>query len=239
MTTQPASVRHVQTCDLKTTDAVWSYAIDNTWEIDRHWEDARARNPNFFDGGVWLVSEVRFDGATDTLHAALLRTRFRAYLYWRARGFESAGVFDGFGAALVRANNGAILLARQREGHVNAGLYYPPAGFIDDQDVMRDGVIDVEASIARETQEELGLDVAELRRSPGFWVVQSGAQLAIAAVYHHACGPAELTRNVQTTLSKQENPELSDVIFIDQSAVLKAIAVPDYVRPLLDAVLGP
>ena len=127
---------------------------------------ATQSNPRYFNGVVHLVDDVRLDGDSASM-LRFVRTDFKSYLFWRDQGFPEAGVLDGFGSALIRSSDGHMMLGRQRAGNVNAGLAYPPAGFIDEQDVEADGSIDIAGSVAREVSEETGIDAAALVRDDG------------------------------------------------------------------------
>ncbi len=88
-------VKVVSRCALKVVDGVWPFAEKYRAEIDAHWQVATASNPSYFNGVVYLISEVRSAGSE--LHANHIRTDFKSYLYWRSLGFPDAGVIDGFG----------------------------------------------------------------------------------------------------------------------------------------------
>ena len=74
------------------------------------------------------------------------KTDFETFLYWRDLPRGDADRARSFGASLIRSAEGYLLLGRQGPGQLNSGRVYPPSGLIDDDDV-RDGAIDIDASI--------------------------------------------------------------------------------------------
>jgi ADP-ribose pyrophosphatase YjhB (NUDIX family) len=174
----------ISECRLRATSDSWTYATANSELIETSWRRAVADNPQFFNGVVHLIDGLSLeDGLLD---ARLVRTDFKSYLFWREAGFPQAGVLDGFGSALIRSSDGALVLGRQRAGNVNGGLAYLPGGFIDARDVDGDGAIDIAASVARELLEETGLTAPVVKAQPGFIVTQTGAHVSLAVTYQAA-----------------------------------------------------
>ena len=233
-----ARVLQVSSCTLELTDAVWHYAGDHEPAISAHWARQKRANPNYFNGPVWLLSKWWLDDQ-NAFHASVLRSDFKAYLYWRFRNFEDAGVWDGFGSGVVRSSDGGILLGQQSPGNVNAGYSYPPSGFIDDSDVAADGMaIDIERSIAREINEETGLVCADLQRQPGFWLTVLGPQISIACIYESTLTGVLLKEQVTTNLAAQDRPELAGVHIVRSGDDMRRLTVPPYGQRLLASLLA-
>ncbi len=119
----------------------------------------------------------------DCLDGVLAATDFAASLYWRETGYRDQAVVDCFGSAIFLGSDGALIYGRQSAGHINAGMLYPPGGFIDERDIGRGGAVDLDASIAREITEETGLNPTALRRDRGFLVTRYGPLLSIGVIY--------------------------------------------------------
>lgn len=229
-----ASVQKIGRCELRVGDGVWAYARDQAGAIDEAWQRALIDNPNYFNGVVHLIDELSVDA--DGLSARLLKTDFKSYLYWRMAGFPECGVLDGFGSALIRSLDGAIVLARQRAGNVNGGLVYLPGGFIDGRDVGPGGAIDIGASIARELAEETGLGARDLRIEPGFYVTQTQAHVSVAVDYRAAVDALELKARIEQHIARDAASELTEVVLIRQTGDLAALAMPAYARQLVAAL---
>ncbi|HML29400.1 MAG TPA: NUDIX hydrolase [Hyphomicrobium sp.] len=228
-------VKVVSRCVLTVVEADWPYAAKYAAEIDAHWQNATAANPSYFNGVVHLITEVRSQGSE--LHASLIRTDFKSYLYWRSLGFPDAGVIDGFGSALIRSSEGKFVLVWQRPGNVNHGFVYLPSGFIDERDVLADGTIDIASSVAREIEEELGEAGSDLQREEGFIIVRSGAQLCFAVPFYSPKTTDEFAVGVAAHNAVSENPELEGVIPVGALEDLATLKTLPYARLLLEALL--
>lgn len=229
---------HVRECDLIATDEVWAYAAANKHAIAHNWQKQKQAHPKFFNGNVWLMSGFEVDKGSGRFCGTFLRAEFRDYLYWRGRNFEPAGVWDAFGSGVVVSADGAMVLGEQTEGNVNAGLSYPPSGFIDNDDVARDGTIDIAANIAREISEETGLDVAEFRRRDGYWITFDAAQVSIAAVFESRSTGTQLERAIAAELARQHEAELHRVHLVADRAQLAGLTVPSYTQRLIEALFA-
>lgn len=228
-------VRRIERCRLRLEPYRWPLAENNADAITAHWQQASARNPGFFNGTVLLLSGYRIDGAT--LEASAFATEFRNYLYWRDNGFADVSIVDGFGSAIIRSSDGGLLLARQRGGNVNAGLYYLPGGFIDMRDVSASGVIDIEASIAREVAEETGLAPDAWTAEPGFIVTRRRQHLSLAMTCRTTLSSEDLGRRVAATLSADPDGELDAVKIVHSRADIAGLPLADYCYPLLPRLL--
>jgi 8-oxo-dGTP pyrophosphatase MutT (NUDIX family) len=232
----PDGVTKLSSCALRARSARWAFADENAEAIDAHWDEAKRSNPNYFNGVIYLVDDVAIsDGA---LQASLLRTEFKSYLYWRTNGFPQAGVLDGFGSALIRSEDGHIMLGRQRAGNVNGGQTYAPAGFIDEQDVDAEGVIHIDQSALREVTEETGIDPGALSRDDGFYLTRSGPQLSIAVPLLARMTTVEFIRRAEQHIAASPNSELDAIVAVAGLHDIENLPTPRYMRMLLDAILA-
>jgi hypothetical protein len=220
---------------LTVVDRGWPFAEAHKAEIDAHWQNARAINPSYFNGVVYLVAEVLSVG--NEVHANLVRSEFKSYLYWRSLGFPEAGVIDGFGSALIRSSDGHYLLVLQRPGNVNHGLAYLPSGFIDERDVLSGGTIDIERSVEREVAEEIGEAAAGLEREEGIIVTRCGAQLCFAVPYYLPKTAEEFAAALEAHNASLDDPELEGVIPVGRLEDLAPLQIHPYARLLLEALL--
>jgi 8-oxo-dGTP pyrophosphatase MutT (NUDIX family) len=229
-------VTKISSCTLRVGRNEWRYAEINSDAIDAHWRQTKQTNPNYFNGVIYLIDDVTIvDGALD---ASLLRTDFKSYLYWRTQNFPDAGVLDGFGSALIRTDDGCIMLGRQRQGHVNGGLAYAPAGFIDGQDVDANGVIHIERSALREAAEETGIEPDALTMDDGFYLTRSGTQLSIAVPLRAMMSSAEFVRRAEQHIAATIDSELDAVIPVANATDFQDLAMPRYMRALLNALFS-
>jgi len=229
-------VTKLTSCVLRVSSARWAFADENANEIDSHWAAATQSNPNYFNGVVHLVDGIMID--RDVMNASLLRTDFKSYLYWRANGFPPTGVLDGFGSALIRSSDGYIMLGRQRMGNVNGGQVYAPSGFIDEQDVDAEGLIQIDRSALREASEETGIDPAALKRLDGYYLTRSGPQLSIGVPLRVGMTAAEFVRRAGEHIGASPNAELDAIVAVAGVSDIENLPMARYMRVLLDELLA-
>jgi hypothetical protein len=229
-------VTKLSACSLRVECTRWNFSEMHASAIDECWLQMQRSNPAYFNGVIHLVDAVAItDGA---LEASLLRTDFKSYLYWRAQGFPPAGVLDGFGSALIRSNDGHIMLGRQRSGNVNGGLAYCPAGFIDAQDVDAEGIIHIDQSAIREAVEETGVEPEALVREDGFYLTRSGTQLSFAVPFRAEMSTEEFVRRAESHIAASDHAELDAVIPVAGPRDVEGLPMPPYMRTLLDALFA-
>jgi 8-oxo-dGTP pyrophosphatase MutT (NUDIX family) len=229
-TLKAGECRRISRCALAVEARRWDYALRHKVAIAAHWQKARITRPKLFDGTIYLMSNYSLDESA--LAGALFPVDFKSFLYWREQGFPECGVRDAFGASVIRSREGYVLLGRQSEGNLNAGLAYPPCGMIDGDDV-RGGAIDIDANIARELNEETGLAADELTRMPGFVVLSLPPLLAIAIEWRSSLPADALRERILEHVRSEPEPELADVVIVRSPADLEHLNVPDYAVQLL------
>lgn len=225
----------VADADLRVEGGTWAFAEREADAIAVHWARRAKETPRFFNGAVHLLSSYRVS-ETGQLSARLLRTDFASFLYWRETGWRDPSVMDAFGSALILSPAGRLLLGVQRDGNLNAGLCYPPSGFIDPADIGADGSIDIGASTLREAAEETGLGAAHLTASGGYVVTQAGPVLSIGVLYRTALAEPDLIALARRHIAADPASELRDVLFAAPGATLPERPMPDYARTLLAAL---
>ncbi len=229
------AVLKVKRCRLAVEPGSWDFAERRAREIDSHWQRRVEELPGVFNGTVHLMRRHAIsDGVLD---GAFVRADFKSYLYWRDRGRPDCGTVDAFGSALIRSADGAVMLGVQRRG-INAGLAYPPGGFIDERDVKSDGAIDIEASIVRELAEETGLTLGDVERTEGFYATFTGRLLSIGIEFRSRLATADLTSLIARHIAGEEEPELARIVAVRSSADAAPIAMPRYAGLLVEELLA-
>lgn len=241
MVVQPQSTQarcvRIKSCALRASDWTWPLAQAHAAEIEADWQRRHAQIPTMFNGVTYLTCSHTLEGAA--FDATLFKSDFRTLLYWRARPDAAREpVRETFGSSLIRSAEGHLLLGQQGPGQLNSGRIYPPGGLIDGDDV-RDGAIDIDASIARELGEETGLSVAELERVPGYLLAFTGLKIAIGIEWRSAVPAAELRARILGFVRSQPEPELADIVTVASHADIDEVRMPPhalaYVRTLLSA----
>ena len=230
-------VSRIASVELTVGKGNWPYAENHKSAIANHWNIATARNANFFNGTVHVISHLHKSG--DHVSAHFIATEFKNLLYWRDEGFPAeAKVLDGFGSALIRSSEGYIVLGRQRAGNINEGLAYLPGGFIDHRDVTADGIVDIRSSIARELLEETGLGAPTLSAEPGFLLIEVAAHVSFTVPCNSAHPADELKARIEAHIGLDANSELVEVVVVRHPGDLKYLPMPHYARVLLNSPLA-
>lgn len=227
----------VNEVDLKVVPHGWRFADRHRAEIDAHWETRARETPRFFNGVVHLLSsyEVSLSGL---LSARFVRTDFASFLYWRETGWRDQSVMDAFGTGLVYSADGNLLLGQQRSGNLNGSTAYPPSGFIDPADVTEHGTIDIDQSVAREIEEETGLDGDVLQRRGGYVLTIAGPVLSIGVPFRCALSDADIIRHAAQHFAADPDSELDRIILAAHGDPLAGLKIPDYARALWLALPG-
>ena len=226
----PDGVHPIAACSIHRRAGTWPFAEQERAAISQHWNQRSAENAGFFNGRVHIMTQCARDGTH--LSGELVETDFATSLFWRDTGYRDATVLDCFGSAILVGADGALIYGRQASGNVNAGLIYPPSGFIDRRDIAPDGRVDFDHGIGRELVEETGLDLAQLKREPGYVIVHDGPLLSVGIVYRAAVPAAKLVNEITARLTREEQPELVEVIALTRRSDLEAHAMPNYARRL-------
>ncbi|MTD93274.1 hypothetical protein GIW81_02870 [Hyphomicrobium sp. xq] len=225
-----------KSCVLRATDWEWPLAQAHAAEIEADWRRRHAQIPAMFNGVTYLTCSHTLDGGA--FAATLFKSDFRTLLYWRARpDAEREPVRETFGCSLIRSAEGYLLMGQQGPGQLNSGRIYPPGGLIDGDDV-RDGVIDIDASIARELGEETGLSAAELERVPGYLLVFTGLKIAIAIGWRSALPAVELRERILGFVRSQAEPELADIVTVASHADIDEVRMPPHALAFARTVLS-
>jgi 8-oxo-dGTP pyrophosphatase MutT (NUDIX family) len=232
---QDGQVRYVDACSLKVTSHDWTFARTHAAEIDAHWQQRISASPGLFNGRIYMMSGCEVQDCT--LAGQLLQVEFKAFLYWKEHDWPDRTVFDVFGSALIRADDGTILLGRQKAGNLNAGLVYLPGGFIDPRDVDDEGYVDIGQSILREVEEETGLRARSLAVRDGFLITTIGQQVSIALELVGYGDAATLQKRIADALASEAEPELDDIVAVRTWDEVEALAAPAYAQVLLAYLL--
>jgi hypothetical protein len=228
------SVR-IARCELGVGGQPWSFAERMREEVAAHWQRSRAARPKLYDGTVYVLRAFSLRQGAFT--GTLLRSDFKSFLYWRECGYPEAGARDGFGSSLIRSSDGSVLLGRQSEGNLNAGLAYPPSGMIDARDAAG-GAVDIEASIVRELGEETGLEPCDLARMPGYILTVCGPFVSIAIEWQSVLPAEALRARILAHIRSQPAPELADVVIVRRREEIADGAIPAYAKAMLRLVLA-
>ncbi len=223
-------IHTVSRLDLPLKPFRWAFAEERRDEIMAHFEGVRARKPAVWNGRILLCCNPRI--ANDCFHADYFETDFASFLAWRDFGFPDKDVFNAFGMSAPRASDGAFILGRMGDQTANAGRVYFPAGTPDPSDVVGD-YLDLDASIVREVEEEVGLTPGDYAIAPGWTIVSVRQAIACYRVLVATQPAKALCGRIAEYLASQHEPELSAVMPV-RSAADFSPQMPDFVTAFLE-----
>jgi 8-oxo-dGTP pyrophosphatase MutT (NUDIX family) len=224
----------------------WAFDRQRGAEIDAHWAARRAEIPALFDGPVLLAHGVSRGNAREnatesatesaTLGVKFFATRFSRFLAWRDFGFPDASVYNCFSMPALRSADGAFLLGEMGADHSAAGAIYFPAGTPDPSD-LRGGLVDLEANLLRELEEETGIAPQEVQLSPDWTIVFAGPRVACMRIAQSPLAAAELEARVTARIAAQKKPELAGVRMAARRADLAEPRMLGFIRRFLEPLL--
>src|SRR6266436_10392097 len=172
-------IHRVTQLDLSVQPWSWRFAEARRADIDAHFAVQQRNKPGIWNGRILLGRDPDF--TEGRFSAQYFEADFASFLAWRDWGFPDKDVFNGFGMGALLCSDGAFALGEMGEHTANAAPIYFPSG-TPDLDDIRDGAVDIEGSVARETEEETGLTPADYRADATWHGVVLGASVAIIRV---------------------------------------------------------
>jgi hypothetical protein len=232
------AVHRIAALDCRVAPFDWRFSLDRADEIAAHWERLVLEKPAMYDGRVLLCRSVEIapEGG-GVLTARYFETSFSAFIAWRDFGFPDREIRNVFSMAALRSSDDAFLLGEMGAQTANAGKCYFPAGTPDLSDVNGD-TVDLAGSVARELQEETGIDIAETEIDPVWTIVTLGQRIACLRALRLPRPADEIVARVAETLAQQVAPELVGLRPVRSLSDLEALKTPDFIRAYLDYELG-
>src|SRR6266702_8967030 len=171
----PVVIYRITQLDLQVRSQRWLFAEQRRADIDTHFAVKQREKP-IWNGRILLGQNPDFDG--DRFSAGYFETDFASFLAWRDWGFPDVSVFNGFGMGALCCADGAFVLGEMGQHTSNAGRIYFPSG-TPDLDDIRDGMVDIPGSVARELEEETGLAPGEYESEPHWHCIYTGHAVAM------------------------------------------------------------
>ena len=200
-----STIHSVTTLDLVVDDWQWPFAHERRDQIDRYFAVQRAANPALWNGRVLLAREPRFHG--DTFSARYFDTDFASFLAWRDWGFPDPTIVNGFGMGALQGGDGGFVMGEMAAHTSNAGRIYFPSGTPDLNDI-RDGRVDIAASVAREVEEETGLMPSDYTAGNVWHCVPDGPSVAMIRLLNMASTAEDIRTRIENNLKTQTKAEL-------------------------------
>jgi len=228
---KPPAIHRVTTLDLPVRPWPWRFAEERRADIAVHFAGKQREKPKIWNGRVLLGRNPHFEG--ERLSADYFETDFASFLAWRDWGFPDSGVFNGFGMGALRSADGAFIMGEMGQHTSNAGRIYFPSGTPDLDDISNEAV-DIEASVAREVEEETGLKPSDYRAGAHWDCVFTGPAVAMIKTLHVDMPGEDLRRRIEANLSRQSQPELAAIHLVRDAGDLTD-AMPRFVTAFVQS----
>lgn len=225
------AIHRVTQLDLQCDRWTWPFAVERRAEIDAHFADQQAEKPQLWNGQVLLGRNPVF--GEDRFSADYFETDFASFLSWRDWGFADSRVFNGFGMGALRGSDGAFVLGEMAAHTANAGRIYFPSG-TPDLDDLKDGMIDLAGSVAREVEEETGLTAADYSAVDRWDCVVCGAVIAIIRILNVDMPGEALRAKIEANLATHRFPELAAIHLVRGPCDFSP-AMPGFVTAFIEA----
>ena len=229
----PPVIHRVTTLDLPVASRPWPFAAERRAEIDAHFA-VKSREKPIWNGRILLARDPVF--TTERFCAGYFEADFASFLAWRDWGFPDASVFNGFGMGALRCADGAFVLGEMGQHTANAGRIYFPSG-TPDLDDIRDDVVDMAGSVAREVEEETGLTPSDYRAGAHWDCVVSGAAIAMIRILDVDVPGEALRARIEANLARQSQPELSAIHLVRGRRDLTS-AMPRFVTAFVESQIS-
>jgi 8-oxo-dGTP pyrophosphatase MutT (NUDIX family) len=227
----PLAIHRVTQLDLKCGTWTWPFAVERRADIEAHFALQQAEKPQLWNGRVLLGRNPVFSG--DRFSADYFEVDFASFLAWRDWGFPDNGVFNGFGMGALRGSDGVFVLGEMAAHTANGGRIYFPSGTPDPDD-LRDGMVDIPGSVAREVEEETGLTAADYTAVDHWDCVVSGAAIAFIRILEVAMRGEALRSKIEANLATHQSPELAAIHLVRGLADFTP-AMPRFVTAFIEA----
>jgi hypothetical protein len=227
----PLAIHRVTQLDLKCHNWTWPFAVERRTDIDAHFTQQQTEKPQLWNGRVLLGRNPVFSG--NRFSADYFEADFASFLAWRDWGFPDKSVFNGFGMGALRGSDGVFVLGEMAAHTANGGRIYFPSG-TPDLDDLRDGMVDIPGSVAREVEEETGLTAADYRADEHWDCVVSGAMIALIRILHVDMPGGALRAKIEANLATHQSPELSAIHLVRGPADFTP-TMPRFVTAFIEA----
>jgi 8-oxo-dGTP pyrophosphatase MutT (NUDIX family) len=227
----PLAIHRVTQLDLKCDAWTWPFAVEHRVDIDAHFAAKQAEKPKLWNGRVLLGRNPVFSG--ERFSADYFEADFASFLAWRDWGFPDSSVFNGFGMGALRGSDGVFVLGEMAAHTANGGRIYFPSG-TPDLDDLRDGMVDIPGSVAREVEEETGLTIADYAAVDHWDCVVSGAAIAFIRILNVDMPGEALRAKIESNLATHQSPELAAIHLVRGLADFTPV-MPRFVTAFIEA----
>lgn len=205
----PGRIHALSEVALRIDDAPPAYEEEHRADIARNWEEERLQKPALFDGRMFMfsrlaVSDGKFEGICHPV-------RYSTYLHWRRHG--RGALRHCYANAILVTRDNALVAIEMAAHTLSAGSVYFASGSFEAEDAV-DGRLDLEANMAREVGEEVGLDLSGTARENGYVALALDSGTAVARRFRLDLTASEAEAAIWRFLSSEDEPEIARPVII-------------------------
>ncbi len=224
-----AKVLHIETLDLTVGPFDWAFARERRAEIDAHFEAMRRDTPALWNGRVLLMHRFEIDGGC--LRGRYFESDFASFMAWRDFGFPDPAIRNCFALGALQGSDGGYVLGVMGRGTANAGKIYFPGGTPDPSDVTGD-LVNLEASVRREVEEETGIAPEALAIDKGWLCVMAGPLIGLLKPMTLREPAERLRERIRAHIASEIEPELADAFVAHGAADIDPM-MPAFIQVFL------
>jgi 8-oxo-dGTP pyrophosphatase MutT (NUDIX family) len=229
-------IRRLSRVEARCSPREWRWAAENRDGIRSNWAARTADKPKMFNGRVLLISDLAI--GTDVARADYFEADFADFLGWRDLGYPDRTVTNGFAAGALQGADGAYICGVMANGTANGGRIYFPAGTPDPTDLRPDGSVDLSTSVIRELEEETLLEPGDYAVSDEWIAVHRWPTVAFLRPIRFTEPAAAVAERIRENISRQDDPELSDVLVVRGPHDIDPGAMPAFLQTFLTAAFS-
>ncbi len=206
-------------------------------EIEAFWEEVN-RDGSFHRGEAFHVDAVTED--EDAFRFLLKQTDYAHYLHTvRNHMKDEEGCRIVFGAGLAETQDAVFVFGEMADHTAYPGRLQCAGGGLSRED-LNGNYFDMERSVLREMQEELGVAPHHVERCTPVYVKSGGTYDFFSILFHVKLNilQSELKeiykKFAETLVSKGEQPEFKDVIFLENNKKAIHNFIENDLRPFED-----
>ena len=221
-------------------------------KIDQYWQELMDNGRKYGRGEIFTI--VKKEETKKAIDVWVARTDYAHYLFDQdIGGLGEYRIRIIHAAALVISSDKKIIFGKMGSHTARAGIFQLCGGGLDSND-LRDGTLDLGYSIAKELEEELGIDISDTERIARFgraYLKEGGRADKMIVIYRvdlTETGDEFLQRYNDFTdniLQKGELPEFASLAVLTQDKrsfkeffTKKRERCSEYLMPLFDLLLS-
>lgn len=198
----------VKSLSLAVLEGEHPFHVQQRQAAEANWAAETARNPAFFNGGLFLQRRLVYDEGRIFGEAHVVP--YSTFLWWRRQPVSTLGAHL-FGLPVLISSDNALVAIRMSQSTANPGQVYFATGSLDESDLC-DGHCDLESNMRREVQEETGLRLEEAAAEPGLYASHQNRRVAVYRLFRFSRTAEDMLAAIRN--HHDSHNEIDDAVII-------------------------